>query len=274
MKDATRLATVLVRLEVLADDDPPRFIHPVVRDALEVSLGGDARDAAHRSAAHLLHADRAPAGQIAAHLTLVRPAADEWVLARLDEAAQQAIDDGAPKVAADLLNRALAEPPPSTLRIDLLRRTARTEVIAGRDSALIHLEEALRLSTDPRERAEITLEAAEAYAALFRWVDAVDALERGLAELGEVDRALTTRLEGKLVICGLHDARRASHVKPVLERYGAASFAAIHAEALAARGMAMVLAGRRAAEVAVPLESALSLARAQTENWDTSAALM
>jgi len=49
MTDATRLATALVRLEILADDDPPRFIHPVIRDALEMSLGGDARDAAHRS---------------------------------------------------------------------------------------------------------------------------------------------------------------------------------------------------------------------------------
>jgi DNA-binding NarL/FixJ family response regulator len=274
MTDAARLATVLVRLEVLADDDPPRFIHPIVRDTMEVSLGGDARDAAHRSAAHLLHADRASAGQIATHLTVVRPAADVWVLARLDEAAQQAIDDGAPKVAADLLNRALAEPPPSAQRIDLLRRTARAEVIAGRDSALVHLEEALRLTIDPRERAEITLEVAEAYSALFRWVDAVDAIERGLAELGEVDRGLTTRLEGKLVVCGLHDARRAFHVKPVLERYGARSFPTIHAEALAARGMAMVLAGRPADEVAIPLESALSLSRAQAENWDTSAAVM
>ena len=68
------LRHVLVRSEVLADDDPPRFIHPVVREALEASLGGDARDAAHRSAARLLHADRAPAGQIAAHLAVVRPA--------------------------------------------------------------------------------------------------------------------------------------------------------------------------------------------------------
>ena len=38
--------------------------------------------------------------------------------------------------------------------------------------------------------------------------------------------------------------------------------------------MAMVLAGRPADEVAIPLESALSLARAQAENWDTSAAVM
>ncbi len=274
MTDATGLATALVRLEVLADDDPPRFIHPVIRDALEMSLGGDARDAAHRSAARLLHADRASAGQIAAHLAFVRPAGDEWVLARLDEAAQEAIENGAPKVAADLLSRALAEPPPASQRIGLLRRTARAEVSAGREAALVHLEEALRLSTDPKERAEIALEVAEAYAALFRWVDAVDAIERGLAELGDADQALAGRLEGELVVCGLHDARRASHVKPVLERYGASSSAATHVEALAARGMAMVLAGRAAEEAAIPLQSALSRAAARIENWDTRAALL
>jgi DNA-binding NarL/FixJ family response regulator len=277
MTDATRQATVLVRLEVLADDDPPRFIHPVIRDALEMSLGSAAGEAVHRSAARLLRADGAPAGQIAAHLAVVRPAGDEWVLARLDEAAQRAIDDGSPKAAADLLNRALAEPPPAAQRLGLLRRTARAEVAAGRESALVHLEEALRLSADPRERAEIALEVAEAYAALFRWVDAVDAIERGLAELGEADGALAARLEGELVICGLHDARRASRVKPVLERHAAATFEAIHAGAAAARGMAMVLAGRPANEAAIPLESALSalsLTGAQVENWDTFAALL
>ena len=258
MTDATRLATVLVRVEVLADDDPPRFIHPVVRDALEAALGGDARNAGHRSAARLLHADRASAGQIAAHLAFVRPAGDEWVLARLDEAAQEAIENGAPKVAADLLNRALAEPPPASQRIGLLQRTARAEVNAGRDTALVHLEEALRLSADPRERAEIMLEVAEAYAALFRWVDAVDAIDRGLAELGDADEALASQLENELVICGLHDARRASRVKAVLERCGSSPSAATQAEALAARGMAMLLAGRPAEEAAIPLGSALS----------------
>jgi class 3 adenylate cyclase len=129
--DATRLAASLVRLDVLADDDPPKFIHPVVRDALEASLVSDGRDAAHRSAARALYADRAPAGQIAAHLVGLRPSGDDWVLARLNEAAQQAIESGAPKAAADLLNRALAEPPPAAQRICLLRRTARAEVSAA-----------------------------------------------------------------------------------------------------------------------------------------------
>jgi DNA-binding CsgD family transcriptional regulator len=274
MVDAIRLASVLVRLEVLADDAPPRFIHPIIRHALEASLGSNERDAAHRSAARLLHADRAPAGQIAAHLAIVRPAGDQWVLARLDEAAQQAIEDGAPKVAAELLNRALAEPPLSTQHIGLLRRAACAEVTAGRESALVHLEAALRLSADQRQRAEITLEIAEAYAALFRWVDAVDAVERGLADLGEVDEALAARLGGELVVCGLHDARRAPRVKPMLERYGAPTFATTHTAALAARGMAMVLAGRPAEETAIPLETALSRTAAQVENWDTCAALL
>ena len=274
MIDATRLAAGLVRLEVLANDEPPSFIHPVVRDAVEASLGGDERDAAHRSAARLLHADRAPAGQIAVHLLSVRPGGDDWVLARLCEAAQQAIESGAPKVAADLLKRALAEPPPAEQRIDLLRRTARAEVSAGRETALTHLEEALQLAADPRERARIALEVAEAYAALFRWVDAVDSAERGLVELGELDEELALRLEGELLICGLHDARRASSVKSVLEHHIGPSFAATQSGALAARGMAMVLAGRPADEAAVPLESALYREAARVENWDTCAALL
>ncbi|HME85922.1 MAG TPA: hypothetical protein VKG91_15600, partial [Roseiarcus sp.] len=85
------------------------------------------------------------------------------MIARLCEAAQQALENGAPKVAADLMNRALAEATSAAERIDLLRRTAHAEVGTGRETALAHLEEALRLSTDPRERAEIALEVAEAY---------------------------------------------------------------------------------------------------------------
>ena len=103
----------------------------------------------------------------------------------------------------------------------------------------------------------------EAYAALFRWVEAVDVIERALAELGEADEELAARLEGELVVCGLHDARRASRVAPVLERLSSRSLSGSAVEALAvARGMAMVLAGRPAEEAAAPLEEALSRADA------------
>src|SRR6185437_4349534 len=38
---AVRLAAALVRVEVLAAADPPRFLHPVVRAAVDASLGSD-----------------------------------------------------------------------------------------------------------------------------------------------------------------------------------------------------------------------------------------
>ena len=275
MADATRLAAGLVRLDVLAADDRPRFIHPVVHDAVEASLGSDERDAAHRSAARLLHADGAPAGQVAAHLVGVRPAGDRWVLGRLREAARAAVESGALHAAAGLLGRALAEPPSPTDRGKVLREAARAEASAGRETACVHLEQALGLADDPRERAAIALEVAEAYAALFRWADAVDVIERALADLDEADEALAARLEGELVVCGLHDARRASRVAPVLARLSSRSLAGSPAEALAvAQGMAMGRGGRPADEAAAPLEQALSRAAARAENWDTRAALL
>ena len=271
---AVGLAAGLARAEVLAAGDEPRFVHPVIRDALEASLDSGGKDRAHRYAARLLHADAAPPGQVAAHLVRVRPAGDGWVLARLREAAQPAMDSGAPQAAAGLLDRALAEPPPPEQRAMVLREAARAEVAAGRERACVLLEEALRAAAGPRERAEIALEVAEAYAALFRWVDAVDVIERALAELGEADRELTARLEGELVVCGLHDARRASRVRPVLARLASRRLEAASEPLVVAQAMTMLLAGRPAEQIAASLEEQLQRARPAVENWDTRAALL
>jgi DNA-binding CsgD family transcriptional regulator len=274
MAAATRLAEGLVRVEVLAADDPPRFVHPVIHDALEASLGSGDRDRAHRCAARLLHTDRAPPGQVAAHLAGVRPIGDGWVLARLREAARAAMDSGAPQAAAGLLDRALAEPPPLAQRAEVLREAARAEASAGRETACLLLEEALQLVAGPRERAEIALEVAEVYAALFRWVDAVDVMERALAELGEADGTLAARLEGELAVCGLHDARRASRVAPVLARLAAREREAASEPLAVAQAMTMLLTGRPAGQIAVLLEEALACAGPRVENWDTRAALL
>jgi DNA-binding CsgD family transcriptional regulator len=274
MAVAVRLAGGLVRAEVLAAGDQPRFVHPVIRDALEASLDSGGKDHAHRCAARLLHADGAPPGQVAAHLVRVRPAGDGWVLARLREAARAAMDSGAPQAAASLLDRALAEPPPPGQRAGVLREAAQAEVTAGRERAFVLLEEALRAAAGPRERARIALEVAEAYAALFRWVDAVDVIERALAELGDADRELAARLEGELVVCGLHDARRAPKVAPVLARLGCRRPEAAGEPVAVAQAMAMLLAGRPAGQVAAPLEDALRRAGPAAGNWDTRAALL
>jgi hypothetical protein len=138
------LAAEVPRAEVPADGPwRPRFVHPVIRDALEAVLDSAERDRAHRRAARLLHGDMAPPGQVAAHLVRVRPAGDGWVLARLREAARAAVDSGAPQAAADLLDRALAEPPSPGQRAGVLREAARAQVTAGRERAFVLLEEAL-----------------------------------------------------------------------------------------------------------------------------------
>ena len=304
MAAAARLAGGLTRAEVLAAEasavevpaagvpragvpaagvpaagDRPRFVHPVIRDALETVLDSGERDRAHRDAARLLHADMAPPGQVAAHLARVRPAGSGWVLARLREAARAAMDSGAPLVAAGLLDRALAEPPSPAQRAGVLREAARAQVTAGRERAFVLLEEALRVAVRPQVRAEIALEVAEAYAALFRWVDAVDVIERALAELGPADRELAARLEGELVVCGLHDARRAPQVAPVLARLSSAQLgsrrlAAADEPVAVAQAMAMLLAGRPASQIAAPLEQALTCSGPEATNWDTRAALL
>ena len=289
MTAATRLAGGLTRAEVLAPEGPaaevlaagdrPRFVHPVIRDALDAVLDSGERDRAHRDAARLLYADMAAPGQVAAHLGRVRPAGDGWVLARLREAARAAMDSGAPQAAAGLLDRALAEPPSPGQRPGVLREAARAQVTAGRERAFVLLEEALRVAAGPRARAEIALEVAEAYAALFRWVDAVDVIERALAELGPAELGpaeaeLAARLEGELVVCGLHDARRAPQVAPVLTRLSSAQPAAASEPVVVAQAMAMLLAGRPASQVAARLEETLTCSGPEAGNWDTRAALL
>src|SRR5262249_54463181 len=164
---------------------PPRFLHPIVREAVIASIPADRREATHLAAARVLRRDGAPLGQAAAHLMRARPAGDDWVVGVLREAAAEAMGSGAPRAAAALLRRALDEPPPPEDRVSVLREAARAEAAAGDMRALSHLEEGMALAPSPVERAEIGLEVAEAHAAFFRWVEAVDVLERALGELGD-----------------------------------------------------------------------------------------
>ena len=157
----------------------------------------------------------------------------------------------------------------------MLREAARAEAGAGLVTAVALLEEASALVDDPGERAEIALEVAEAYAALFRWVDAVEVLERALGELADGNGALAARLEGELVVSGLHDARGAGRARAVLARLASRAPSGAAGEALAvAQGMVRFVTGHPAGETAPPLEAALAAAGPGVENWDTRAALL
>ncbi|MBV8188833.1 MAG: AAA family ATPase, partial [Alphaproteobacteria bacterium] len=203
MAEATHLATALVRDEILGTDHPPRFIHPIVRHAVAQTLSSAQQDEHHRAAARILHGEHVAAGRVAAHLTGLRPAGDAWVVSRLREAAQAAMAIGAPSAAAELLERALAEPPPANVRLELLREAALAEQQAGRAVACQRLEEALAICDDQALRAELVSQLARAHAALFRWIDAVRVLDQALVALRDAPDEIVARLESQLIAAGL-----------------------------------------------------------------------
>jgi DNA-binding CsgD family transcriptional regulator/predicted negative regulator of RcsB-dependent stress response len=272
---ARRIASGLVRLELLGADVPPRFIHPIVRQAVEASMSGEERETAHRAAARLLAEHGAPAGRVAAHLERLRPAGDAEVTGHLRTAARLALESGSAAAATRLLRRALSEPPPPADRLAVLREAARAEWHAGHPTARLHLEEALRLASDARMRAEIALELGIVHNGGFRWTEAVDVLERAVDEFGGRDDPLTARLEGELVASGLHDARTAARVLPRLEQLIARRVEGATAEAVAtSEGIVALLTGQPAALAAISLEQALARATPRAENWERRAALL
>ena len=226
--------------------------------------GGEQRDAAHRSAAGPLHADGAPPGLVAAHLVSVQPVGDGWVVERLRDAARAAMRSGAPEAAAGLLSRALAEPPALARRVDVLREAARAQASAGGRSRARSWRRHWAFRRRAGARGDRARGGGDVGAVSVGGRGRRD--RAGAGELGEANEELAARLEGELVVCSLHDARRASRVGPAPERLSSRSLAGSAVEALAvAQGMRMVLAGRPADEAAAPLKSALARAKGPVE---------
>src|SRR5262249_11389401 len=113
--EAADAAELLATAGILEPGRPLAFVHPIVRSAIysELSPGDRARN--HRRAAELLAGTPDARTGVAEHLLLTEPAADDWVVERLVDAARVAIRRGAPETAASFLRRALAEPPRADL---------------------------------------------------------------------------------------------------------------------------------------------------------------
>ena len=93
----TAAATVLSRLQLIHDDEPLRFVHPVVRNAVYQTFTGDERADAHACAATLLAAGRAAPDTVSAQLLHARPGTVDGAAAILHEAARRAASEGSPE---------------------------------------------------------------------------------------------------------------------------------------------------------------------------------
>jgi DNA-binding SARP family transcriptional activator/DNA-binding CsgD family transcriptional regulator len=175
----------LVRTELIRDEYPLSFVHPLIRDAIYNDVPAGLRQLHHDRAARALHAVKAPVEKVAAHLLQVPVRGDQWVVDVLRKAGGIAADRGAPEGAASYLKRALAEPPPDDQRTTMLLQLGAVESLRDGYSAARHLREAYNRMPNGAERAAV----AQALAQVL-----VFAGDRGDAARFAHDAALATDL--------------------------------------------------------------------------------
>lgn len=150
----------LARVEIVGDEHPLAFVHPLVRDAIYQSLPAAERGLRHERAAAALRASHESDEQVAAHLLLAPPRGDEGVVTLLRAASRAALDRGSSESAVTYLRRALIECPAGSCRPEVLLELGQLEATLDGSAGVEHLVEAYHLHHDPHARAEIAIAAA------------------------------------------------------------------------------------------------------------------
>jgi len=197
---ATLAATWLARADLLRVTTPTiEFSHPVARKAVYESIEPAQRLRAHRRAAELLEAARAEPERVAAHLDLVPPSGDAFVVDTLRVAADRALVRGAPEVAVRHLRRALAEPPSAETQVDTLAELGLAEQRVDVLAAAEHLQEALAATVEPLRHARLALQLGRSLFRLNRGPEAVVVFEQGIERLADEEPELRELLEAELI---------------------------------------------------------------------------
>jgi DNA-binding CsgD family transcriptional regulator len=208
-RQAASAADLLAAAEILEPGRPLTFAHPIVRAGIYAEQSSGERSRGHREAARLLAHEPGVNERVAEHLLLSDPASDEWVVARLVQAARAATRSGAPESAAVYLRRVLVEPPPAGEMPGLLLELGMAEASAGLAGWADHLEAALDAARDDPARIAAAMVLALALGRAHRSAAAVEVLDRAASLVGPSERALATRLEAVTVGVGIIDVATA-----------------------------------------------------------------
>ncbi len=173
-----------------------RFVHPLVRTALHHELPAGERAGAHARAAELLRARGASAERLAAHLVATAPCGDRATVETLQEAGAKALASGAPRSAIAYLTRALREPAPADLRVQLLDPLLTACIRATDQTAYAAIEGDIlaELRRDPALRGRWGVELSSWMAISGRMPQAVELLEQAIetaAREDDVERAFS-----------------------------------------------------------------------------------
>ena len=203
---ALTAASALVRADLLRNENPLEFTHPVVRTAVLETLSAAARAHAHRAAAEaILDAGGRPE-QAATHLMLTVPSRDDFIVTTLRQAAAQALAHGAAPEAAAYLRRALAEPPRPEERARVLYELGVAELRSGAAESARHLRQAVDELEDATSSPEIVLAYSHATEVAGQISPStLDLLRRTSVRMREVDVDLHWRIEGQMIIAAHFD---------------------------------------------------------------------
>lgn len=208
----------LVAAGILEEGRPLRFVHPIVRAAVEADLTHSERAGLHAAAARAMADERAPAHRVAAYLLETDPRGDDWVVDILRAAASTATANGAPDSAVAYLRRALVEPPSEFVRSDLLVELGFAESYAGDPQAATHLEAALETAADASTQVAIALELGIMLQGDGRTHEALAVYDRTKARVGRLDRAAALTLEGAALGAAQLDADTADEAATRIAR--------------------------------------------------------
>ena len=202
----------LAAAQIFASARPLEFFHPSIGAAVLEDIARGARRVAHRRAAALVEQEgERSLARVAAHLLASGPAGDPWVVDRLRDAAREALERGAPEIAAGDLRRALSEPPPSDQRARLLFLLGTAEWRAREPDAITHLEQALAAAGDDPGTTSIDASSllALAYSMTDRPERAVEVLERALPLVAVADSRIALTFEAAIASAGMVNERTA-----------------------------------------------------------------
>jgi DNA-binding CsgD family transcriptional regulator/predicted negative regulator of RcsB-dependent stress response len=179
------MANALAEVYLLRRDRPLSFVHPLERSTVYGEIDPVRRARAHAEAARLLDDHGAPLDQVAHHLLLAEPSADEWSGELLERAALVHAKEGQYEFAVRCLARSLDESLDSSTRSRRLLELSSAEAAMGRPTALDHLREAAELGVDPIELADATYRCLRAFAQESYPPETVATLRHLEAQLGD-----------------------------------------------------------------------------------------
>lgn len=196
--DDVRAAAIcddLRKAEVLAAGLPIEFVHPLLRQAIYRDLPEGECSSAHRRAAEILASTSSKSTEVAVHLMACAGNGDQWVVARLLDAAQTAMREGAYDNAVAHLERALAEPPDDDVAV--LYALGRALVTSDPPRAAEIFEKVVRRADDETVRTGAILFLVVAYQQMGDLPRVVRSCDAAIELVGDLDADLVLGVEAQ-----------------------------------------------------------------------------